>query len=227
MDRRMKEVHLYIPTDDYQLPAKQGKNAIKPCYLDIKSGFINFKDDSQADNPGVRKLYYCNYSAKGKPQIVTFTTCPHCRHQLSSAQLTSFSTRGNQSFFNLIQAQFQNQPAVPGKENDPDRLPNEGRKVLLFSDSRQRAAKLARDMSDSSDIMAARQLFVMAINLMEKSVVEQSMNSLYDYFCLVAGQQHLQIFHEPEREKFAEDCKTAFSNYQRCIQHNAESYNVL
>lgn len=132
MDRRMKEVHIYIPTDDYQLPAKQGKNVIKPCYLDIKSGFINFKDDSQADKPGVRKLYYCNYSAKGKPQIVTFTTCPHCRHQLSSAQLTSFSTRGNQSFFNLIQAQFQNQPAVPGKENDPDRLPNEGRKVLLF-----------------------------------------------------------------------------------------------
>ena len=78
----------------------------------------------------------------------------------------------------MIQAQFQNQPAVPGKENDPDRLPNEGRKVLLFSDSRQRAAKLARDMSDSSDIMAARQLFVLAINLMEKSVVEQSMNSL-------------------------------------------------
>ena len=222
MDRRMKEVHLYIPTDDYQLPAKQGKNVIKPCYLDIKSGFINFKDDSQADKPGVRKLYYCNYSAKGKPQIVTFTTCPHCRHQLSSAQLTSFSTRGNQSFFNLIQAQFQNQPAVPGKENDPDRLPNEGRKVLLFSDSRQRAAKLARDMSDSSDIMAARQLFVLAINLMEKSVVEQSMNSLYDYFCLVAGQQHLQIFHEPEREKFAEDCKTAISNYQRCIKRRRD-----
>ena len=61
-------------------------------------------------------------------------------------QLTSFNTRGNQSFFNLIKAQFQAQPAVPGKTGDPDRLPNEGRKVLLFSDSRQRAAKLARDM---------------------------------------------------------------------------------
>ena len=85
----LKEVHLYIPTDDYQLPAKQGKNVIKPCYLDIKSGFINFKDDSQADKPGVRKLYYCNYSAKGKPQIVTFTTCPHCRHQLSSGTAIS------------------------------------------------------------------------------------------------------------------------------------------
>lgn len=216
MDRRMKEVHLYIPPHGYILPKKQGKNAIKPCYLDIKSGFINFKDDSQAGKPGIRKLYYCNYSAKGRPQIVTFTTCPHCRHQLSSTQLTSFSTRGNQSFFNLIQAQFQNQPPVVGKDNDPDRFPNEGRKVLLFSDSRQRAAKLARDMSDSSDIMAVRQLFVMAINMMEESDDEQlSMNDLYDYFCLVAGQQHLQIFHNPEREKFIKDCKSTIKNYNR------------
>lgn len=222
MDRRMKEVHLYIPTNDFELPSKQGKNAVKACYLDTKSGFINFRDDSQDGKPGIRKLYYCNYSAKGRPQVVTFTTCPHCRHQLSSAQLTSFSTRGNQSFFNLIQAQFQNQPTVHGKEGNPERLPNEGRKVLLFSDSRQRAAKLARDMSDSSDIMATRQLFVLAIHMMEGSVIEQSMNSLYDYFCLVAGQQHLQIFHEPEREKFVEDCKFAIKNYNRCIKRRRD-----
>ena len=104
MDHRMKEVHLFIPTDDFELPAKQGKNAIKPCYLDVKSGFINFTDDSSAGKSWIRKLYYCNYSAKGRPQIITFPTCPHCRHQLSTSQLTSFSTRGNQSFFNLIKS---------------------------------------------------------------------------------------------------------------------------
>ena len=222
MDQRMKEIHLYIPPVDYELPTKQGKNAIKACYLDVKSGFVNFKDDSQAGKPGIRKLYYSNFSAKGRPRIITFHTCPHCRHQLSSSQLTSFSTRGNQSFFNLIKAQFQVQPAVPGKDNDPDRLPNEGRKVLLFSDSRQRAAKLARDMSDASDIMAARQLFALAIDLMEKSTVEQPMNALYDYFCLVAAQHHLQIFHGTERQKFLEDCTSALNNYNRCVRRRRE-----
>lgn len=222
MDKRMKEVHLFIPSNDFELPTKQGKNAVKACYLDVKSGFINFRDDSLAGQPGIRKLYYCNYSAKGRPQIVTFPTCPHCRHQLSSAQLSSFSTHGNQSFFNLIKSQFQVQPAVPGKDNDPDRLPNEGRKVLLFSDSRQRAAKLARDMSDSSDIMAARQLFVLAVHMMENATTEQSMNELYDYFCLVAAQHHVQIFHDPEREKFAEDCASALNNYSRCIKRGRE-----
>lgn len=222
IDRRMKEVHLFIPTDDFELPVKQGENAIKPCYLDVKSGFVNFKDDSSAGKPWARKLYYCNYSEKGRPQIITFPTCPHCRHLLSSSQLTSFSTRGNQSFFNLIQSQFQIQPAVSGKDNDPDRLPNAGRKVLLFSDSRQRAAKLARDMSDASDILAARQLFVLAINNMESQTVEQSMNSMYDFFCLAASQRHVQIFHDPERTKFAEDCATALRNYNRCIERKRE-----
>jgi ATP-dependent helicase YprA (DUF1998 family) len=222
MDHRMKEVHLFIPTDDFELPAKQGKNAIKPCYLDVKSGFVNFMDDSSAGMPWIRKLYYCNYSAKGRPQIITFPTCPHCRHQFSTLQLTSFSTRGNQSFFNLIKAQFQLQPAVPGKDSNPDRLPNEGRKVLLFSDSRQRAAKLARDMSDASDISAARQLFAIAIKTMEEQTVEQSMNALYDYFCLAAGQHHVQIFHAPERTKFAEDCTSALNNYNRCVKRGRD-----
>ena len=222
MDHRMKEVHLFIPSDDYELPAKQGKNSVKPCYLDVKSGFVNFKDDSFAGKPWIRKLYYCNYSAKGRPQIITFPTCPHCRHQLSTSQLTSFSTRGNQSFFNLIKSQFQLQPAVAGKDSDPDRFPNEGRKVLLFSDSRQRAAKLARDMSDASDISAARQLFALSIKTMEEQTVEYSMNSLYDFFCLVAGQRHVQMFHVPERTKFAEDCASALNNYNRCVRRGRD-----
>lgn len=222
VDRHMREVHLFIPTKDYKPPSKQGKNPIKPCYLDVSSGFLSFRDDSLTDKPGIRKLYYCDYSVKGRPLIVTFPTCPHCRHGLSQAQLTSFSTRGNQSFFNLINTQFQIQPAVPGKDQDPENMPNEGRKVLLFSDSRQRAAKLARDMSEASDLTAVRQLFVLAIDGMEQSMAEQSMNALYDYFCLAASRHHVHIFYGPEREKFVDDCISAYNNYMRCIKRKKE-----
>lgn len=137
----VKEIHLFIPSAGYRLPERQGQNKISPCYLDVQSGFIDFSDDSLDGKQGIRKLYYSGFTAKARPDILTFSTCPHCRHELSKMQLTSFNTRGNQSFFNLIKAQFQAQPAVPGKTGDPDRLPNEGRKVLLFSDSRQRAAR--------------------------------------------------------------------------------------
>ena len=228
MDQRMKEIHLFIPTDDFVLPAKQGKNSVKPCYLDVTSGFINFTDDSLAGKPGIRKLYWCDYSAKGRPQILTFTTCPHCWHQLSATQLTSFNTRGNLSFFNLIKAQFQLQPAVPGKDKDPDRFPNAGRKVLLFSDSRQRAAKLARDMSEASDIAAARQLFALALKMMEDQSTrhpetgEQSLDRLYSWFCLAAAQRHVQIFHGTGRIKFADDCRLELKRFNRSAQRGRE-----
>lgn len=214
-DNDVKEIHLFIPSVDFKLPKKQGVNKILPCYMDVQSGFIDFGDDSLDGKPGVRKLYYSAFTAKGKPNILTFSTCPHCRHELSKTQLTSFSTRGNQSFFNLIKAQFDTQSAVPEKSNDPERLPNEGRKVLLFSDSRQRAAKLARDMSDASDMTAARQLAILAIQKMEQEPNEQSLNALYGFFAMSATEHHVQIFHDQQRIKLLEDGSAELKSYQR------------
>ena len=215
MDDSIKEIHLYIPPEDY-IPDNRGKKyPVKICYLDIKSGYLYLKDDSMSDNPSYRKLYYCKYSAPGRPKIITFPTCQLCNHQLAKSQITAFSTRGNQSFYNLIKTQFQIQPPVKGKDNDFDKFPNEGRKVLLFSDSRQRAAKLAKDMSEISEIEAARQIFTLAIDKMEASD-NLSMNELYDYFCLESGLNKVQIFHSNERDNFYEHCTNAVEKHQKC-----------
>lgn len=226
MDKRLKEIHLYIPENRDQTPKGTGKNQIRPCYLDIKSGFVFFDDDAMDGKSGFRKLYYCDYCENGRPQVITFPTCPHCLYKLPPTQMSSFSTRGNQSFFNLIQTQFLSQPPVPGKEGQPNRIPNEGRKVLLFSDSRQRAAKLARDMSDASEIMAARQLFALAIEMMGHSREEQSMDKLYDYFCLAAGKNDVYMYHDSqdrkERTNFVEHCHTVLDNYRRRVRRNKE-----
>ena len=214
LDERMREIHLFIAPDGYELDAKQkrGANPIRPCWLDVQSGFIYFVDERRE---GTRKLYYSEFEDSGR---LTFYECPHCRHQLSQTQLTSFNTRGNQSFYNLIKTQFQNQPVVPGKEN----LPNGGRKVLLFSDSRQRAATLARDMSRISDDAAARQLFAVAADNMERG--DYSMNALYDYFCLAAGQQGLQLFNGAERENFCKDCVESVDRFNRLKKRGRKFY---
>lgn len=233
IDHRMKEIHLFIPPKGFEPPTTRSKYPIKICYLDVNSGFINFQDDSSAGNPCIRKLYYCDYSVKGKPQIITFPTCPHCNHQLSSSQLTSFSTRGNQAFFNLIKSQFQLQPAIHAKSQDPERFPNEGRKVLLFSDSRQRAAKLARDMSYASEISAARQLFAIAIRQMEDDKLnypgdnEPSMDDLYGYFCLAAGQSHVQMFHDSDRKKFINHSAEELKQYTRNLKRGRKYTTTL
>ena len=210
MDKSLKEYHLYIPEEGVIVDVKA-----KPCYLDIKTGFIYTRDDAKEGIPGFRKLFFGDYTSKGHPDVNTFSKCPHCKHSLSSMSLTSFSTKGNQSFFNLIQTQFLLQPSVDNKGNKPDRFPNGGRKVLLFSDSRQRAAKLARDMTDMSETMVARQLFSVAISLYERSNVKQSMNDLYDYICIAAGMKHLQMFYDNDRDTFLEHSRQALRNYKK------------
>ena len=222
MDKSLKEIHLFIPEDGFIVKSSNTNYPIRPCYLDVKSGFVNFFDDSWEGKDGVRKLYYCEFENKGKPNVVTFSTCPHCRHQLSEGQLTSFSTRGNQSFFNLIKAQFMEQPAVKGKDNEPVKMPNQGRKVLLFSDSRQRAAKLARDMSEASEITAVRQLFVEAIKHMEDTGKGYSLQSVYDFFCIAANNAKVQLFAQSDRTSLQEDCKQVAEKYERAKRRRKE-----
>ena len=222
MDQNMREIHLYIPPRGYEPPSEKKENRIRPCYLDCRSGYIHFEDDSPAGKPGIRKLYYCDYTAKGRPDLITFPTCPHCQKRFSSTRPTSFRTQGNQAFYSLIQAQFQSEPAVKGKDGNPERYPNEGRKVLLFSDSRQRAAKLARDMSKESDDTAARQLFACALNRMESSACEEPMDYLYDFICLEAAQRNVQIFSGDDGDKFREHCRYVQNNYDRSQKRHRE-----
>ena len=222
LDQSMREIHLFIPPHDYQAPKNATANRPMPCYLDITSGYLYFNDDSMEGKAGIRKLYYSNYRKPGRPNVYTFSSCPHCQKVFSSAQITSFNTRGNLSFFNLIKSQFESEPAVTGKDNDPVRLPNQGRKVLVFSDSRQRAAKLARDMSDASDIEAIRKLFTIAIEKMEAEKEEHSLNDLYDYLCLIAAQRRTQLFSGDDRSDFAENCADALTRFERSSRRGRE-----
>lgn len=201
----MREIHLFIPQANKQYK-RNGNNPAKPCYLDSKSGFIYFDDDKTSCRENILKLYYSDHKDNGKPDVLSFATCPHCQHVLNRMPLTDFSTKGNQSFYNIVKAQFNSQPAAVGKNNS-QKYPNEGRKVLLFSDSRQRAARLALDMSQASDEMAVMQLFMIAIVEMLKSNDDLSLDDLYGYFVKAAVEQNIQLFHSGSREKFNEHCR--------------------
>lgn len=211
---KMKEIHLYISMDNDILPKhrKGVKHPFKQCFLDYSSGYITF-DDSVAYKEGYRPLWYSTYQLRGNPDTQTFFTCPKCRQQLANARITSFSTRGNQAFFNVVREQFLQQPAANLSEESKDRFPNQGRKVLLFSDSRQRAATLARDMSLASDEMAVRQLFMLALEKM-KDVEERSsgdeltLNDAYGYFVQAAVEQNVSLFSNESRDIFETHKKT-------------------
>lgn len=221
--RKMKEIHLYIPMDGEKLPTRKkgNKYPVQQCFLDYQSGYITF-DDSTAGQKEYRALWYSIKPQKGNPDTLTFGTCPKCRQQFSNARITNFSARGNQSFFNLIKEQFQLQPPASTLTNQNNRFPNQGRKVLLFSDSRQKAAVLARDMALASDEMAVRQLFMIGLRQMadyEKTHgAELSLNDAYGYFLQEAATQHVDLFHGESNKIYKEAQREIIESAQSLIR---------
>ena len=201
LDAQMYELHLYIPPEGYSTLSDNQK--IKPCYMNIENGFIDFMDDKHRDDPRYRKLYYSTHKSKDRPDVMTMATCPHCQKAMSKLRLTSFATRGNQSFNNLIKAQFNVEDPVIDRLRDPKKYPNAGRKVLLFSDSRQTAAKLARDMSAEATAAATRELFMCAVKKIMDEKKETSLDEVYGYLLHQALSKNVVIFDE----KFSEDCR--------------------
>ena len=56
-----------------------------------------------------------------------------------------------EGFFNLISEQLRIQPPTITDPELVKQNPNRGRKVLMFSDSRQRAAVLAKEFTEAAD----------------------------------------------------------------------------
>lgn len=215
----LKEVYFYIPPTGYKAPQNSSKHPLNKCYLDTTSGFVKANDDSWLGKKDVRELYFSDYQDSGKPEVMTFYSCPHCQHKLQRREITSFATRGNLPFYNLIRSQFFLQPEVPSKEN----LPNKGKKVLVFSDSRQQAAKLARDMSEYADNTAFRQLTLRAINRMERTGEDYTLEDLYGYVALEAHLCELDLFEGESRSNFAEHAQREYNSYQRRVRRGREN----
>ena len=102
----------------------------------------------RASDPTVQELYV-SLDTNGNRQP-EYDRCAMCQ-TAGRSRIQDFRTRGEQPFTALIEAQFAEQP--PQKLNP--KLPNHGRKVLVFSDGRQKAARLAPALEHSH----ARDLF--------------------------------------------------------------------
>nr|BBH93040.1 hypothetical protein KTA_12390 [Thermogemmatispora argillosa] len=131
-----------------------------------------------------------------RPVSESWKSCPVCLKKLvPPGALASLATRGEQPFVNLVRRQFELQPPrTPAREA----APNMGRKVLLFSDGRQRAARLARDLPREVELDTFREALILAADRLRQRQQDQELipldEKLYREFLIVCSQYNLYFF---------------------------------
>ncbi len=205
----LTEVHFYIIPKDGSFKRKKG---IDVGWLNSITGRIDVYDDHEEDDEFLH-VAFCSQENKKAPNLWSFKTCPKCEKRNFLA--TDFITKGNEPFFNLVSEQFYVQPPVP-KYKD---LANQGRKVLLFSDSRQRAAVLARDLTKAADESSMKKALTVAAKELhewaEAHDTQPAINLLYVFFLKVAYEHNLQFFYGNNEKNLLEDLKRIGEQYKK------------
>lgn len=217
-----KEVFFYIIPNDGTFKRRKD---VTVAWLNTVSGRLDVYDDHTGEE-GFIHVAYTTTPVEEHPNLWTFKTCPKCEKRNFSA--TNFVTKGNEPFFNLVSEQFYIQPPVPKYAN----LPNQGRKVLLFSDSRQRAAVLARDLTKAADGDVMRKaLTIAAKELQEWSEANDkvpTLSLLYTFFLKVAYEHGLRFFYGNNEIKLADDLKKMAKKYKRYEEKNKPiKYDII
>ncbi len=212
LNHSIKEIHFYIVPDDGSYRKDEHKN-IQIAWLNAITGKLDRYND-HTGAPNYITVAYCQTPSKEHPNICTFKTCPKCAKQRFAA--TDFSTKGNEPFYNVVFEQFYAQPPVP-KYRD---LVNQGRKVLLFSDSRQQAAVLARDLTSAADVDAMRKALTLAAKELQEWAKDgedryPTLSLLYVVFLKVAYEHKLCFFYGDDEKDLAKALQDMGDYYDR------------
>ena len=216
----LHEVHLFVGEPNGN--AKTEGN-LRPVYIDIKTGYIAKEKVPQKGEEKSFLLAYWpveheedskkknkkkNKQKKTKTNVTTFKRCPACG-KLCNEKIMDLGTKGEQPFANLVREQLLLQPP---KEKWSSDFPNSGKKVLLFSDGRQKAARLARDIPREVELDTFRQAIGLAATKLVCLGREPKLSKdLYIAFIEVVSVNHLYFFDGDSRKNLREHV-TQFNN---------------
>lgn len=130
------------------------------AWLDVRGGKLLYEEPT--DLVGFRPVFLPDVSPDFGRNGLKFVDCPICNTtalRAGRSAIMDHSTKGEAPFANLVKTQLDIQPAARAEDRT---FPNGGRKVLLFSDGRQKAARLARDIPREVEQDIFRQILSLA-----------------------------------------------------------------
>lgn len=200
---------LHILLDE---PHPQMRGEVVQVWIDIATGRV--QRDQPVDVAQTRLCYLPIAPSGVEENLSTFSSCPVCKRQTKTGdtrKIMDLSTKGEQPFANLVREQFVCQIAT----RKPDRNhPNAGRKSLLFSDGRQKAARLARDLPREVERDSFREALVLAASELGKIRAEVVLDeSLYGAFVSVCAKYDLHFFDGPDQRQLLEECNRFAKHY--------------
>ena len=135
-----------------------------------------------------------------------FDRCPMCQPSPQArARIYDFRTRGEQAFTSLLEAQFAEQPP----QNRRSGLPNQGRKVLVFSDGRQKAARLAPALEHAHARDLFRQVVAIAAAELRRQRRDTAMRDLYPAVVWACAERGYQLFPSADETEFRNHLRRA------------------
>ncbi|MBM0107121.1 DUF1998 domain-containing protein [Steroidobacter sp. S1-65] len=206
----LHELHLYL-----EEPHPEQNDAVAPMVIDVQTGRV--LPTTTQDTRGTRLCYQASTPAEKIPNTSTFASCPACTRRTqsggSSLKIMDLATKGEQPFANLVREQFVSQYATKAAS---EKHPNEGRKTLLFSDGRQKAARLARDLPREVERDSFREALTLACNALSTLPSPQMATldeTLYGAFVAVCARYHLHFFDGADQKALLEEISRFRKDY--------------
>lgn len=182
------KVHLLPGTPRYPERTEEIRAHLHTGYLDLSHTFPDAEvralhlwiDGDHTRQPAFDRCVMCQPTAQSKGRIY------------------DFRTRGEQPFTALIAAQFAEQPP---QKWDP-RLPNHGRKVLVFSDGRQKAARLTSALEHSHARDLFRQVVALGIEQLRIDTGSSGLQFVYAAVVCLCARHGYDLFPNAREVEF-------------------------
>lgn len=195
-DNKLTETHFLIESERSHSPKWNYQ------WVHIKTGKLAKSDPNSVEYIPVRVANNDRIVVEGNKKVWTFSECPVCTRNLiknGSSKIQDLSTKGEAPFSYLVRAQVEEQPPTKNKDK---RYPLRGRKTLVFSDGRQKAARLARDIPRNVEKDIFRICLLLAINFIENNHKNSlKRDVIYVAFLKILQEKNILLFDGDDREK--------------------------